>query len=56
VIDPTLPLEFGELPYPPDQQMHLAANIEPLVTATGWRPKIGLDEGLKRTVDWFRDH
>ena len=56
LIDPTLPLEFGELPYPPDQKMHLAANIERLVTVTGWCPKIGLDEGLKRTVDWYRDN
>jgi UDP-glucose 4-epimerase len=22
--------------------------------ATGWRPRIGLDEGLRRTLDWYR--
>jgi CDP-glucose 4,6-dehydratase len=23
---------------------------------TGWRPEIGLDEGLRRTLDWYRGH
>ena len=22
----------------------------------GWEPKIGLDEGLRKTIDWFRQH
>jgi dTDP-glucose 4,6-dehydratase len=22
----------------------------------GWRPRIGLEEGLDRTIDWYRDH
>jgi len=22
----------------------------------GWEPKVGLDEGLERTIDWYRDH
>ena len=21
-----------------------------------WRPRIGLDEGLKRTIDWYEGH
>ena len=24
--------------------------------ATGWRPQVALDEGLRRTVDWYRSH
>lgn len=23
---------------------------------TGWHPSVGLDEGLRRTIDWVRDH
>jgi CDP-glucose 4,6-dehydratase len=23
---------------------------------TGWEPRVGLDEGLRRTVDWYRAH
>lgn len=54
LIDPSLRLQFGELPYPPDQQMLLAANIDRLVTTTGWRPEVGIEDGLKRTVDWYK--
>lgn len=53
-IDPALPLGFGEVPYRPDQVMHLQADISRLRTATGWAPRIGLDEGLRRTVEWHR--
>ncbi|HKO43250.1 MAG TPA: NAD-dependent epimerase/dehydratase family protein [Pyrinomonadaceae bacterium] len=56
LIDPSLPLELGELPYPPDQQMRLAANIDRLITATGWRPEVGIEQGLKRTVNWYKHH
>lgn len=56
LIDPSLRLRFGELPYPPDQQMRLTANIDRLVTATGWRPEVNIEEGLKRTVDWYKHH
>jgi nucleoside-diphosphate-sugar epimerase len=53
-IDPTLPLGFGEVPYRPDQVMHLQADISRLRAVTGWAPRIGLDEGLRRTVEWHR--
>jgi nucleoside-diphosphate-sugar epimerase len=56
LIDPSLRLQFGELPYSSDQRMRLAANIDRLVTATGWRPEVGIEEGLKRTVDWYKRH
>ena len=56
LINPRLSLGFGELPYAPDQQMHLAANIDKLVDATGWRPLVGIEEGLQRTVDWYKVH
>jgi CDP-glucose 4,6-dehydratase len=23
---------------------------------TGWQPRVGLEEGLRRTIDWYRDH
>ncbi len=55
LIDPLAPLGLGELHYPPDQPMRLAGNIDRLTTASGWRPKITLEEGLKRTVDWYKN-
>lgn len=56
LIDPGLPLGFGELPYRPDQVMHLQADISRLKQATRWSPQVSLDEGLPRTVEWFREN
>ena len=56
LIDPNLPLGFGEMPYRPDQIMHLQADISRLQQATGWAPQVSLHEGLRRTVEWFKDN
>lgn len=53
-IDPTLPLGFSEVPYRPDQVMHLEAKIDRLQNATGWLPRIKLAEGIRRTVEWYQ--
>lgn len=45
---------FGTLPYGPDAIMHLQADIRRLTQATGWRPRVWLDEGLTLTVDSYR--
>jgi nucleoside-diphosphate-sugar epimerase len=54
LIDPSLPLGFGEMPYPPGQAMRLETSIDRLRAATGWRPRVGLDKGLRRTIEWYR--
>lgn len=54
LIDPSLSLGFGEVPYPCDQVMHLQTSIDRLRQATGWTPRVSIDEGLRRTVDWYR--
>ena len=56
LIDPGLPLGFGEVPYRPDQIMHLQADISRLRQVTGWSPQVSLDEGLRRTVEWYREN
>jgi nucleoside-diphosphate-sugar epimerase len=56
LIDTNLPFGFGEVPYRPDQIMHLQADISRLKQATGWAPQVSLDEGLRRTVAWFREN
>lgn len=55
-IDPALPIGFGEVPYRPDQVMHLEADITRLATAAAWRPSTDLATGLRNTVDWYRTH
>jgi UDP-glucose 4-epimerase len=54
-IDPSLPLGFGEVPYRPDQVMHLEANIGRL-RAIGWSPAMPLERGIAETVAWYREH
>jgi nucleoside-diphosphate-sugar epimerase len=55
LIDPTIALRFGELPYRADQVMHLEANVGRLKGETGWRPEVNLTEGLMRTVAWHKE-
>jgi UDP-glucose 4-epimerase len=53
LIDPDLPLGFGEVPYRSDQVMHLAANITRLKSINGWAPKFDFDTAIVKTVDWY---
>jgi len=55
LVDPALPLGFGEVPYRADQVMHLEADVRRLREATGWAPGTTLDDGLQRTVAWHRE-
>jgi UDP-glucose 4-epimerase len=54
LIDPSLPLDFGKIPYGPGQVMHLEADIHKLTHATGWQPKMSLAQGLARCVEAAR--
>lgn len=54
LIDPQLEIGFGEVPYAPGQVMHLEADVSKLRSATGWKPETSLQEGLRRTVEWFK--
>jgi UDP-glucose 4-epimerase len=53
MIDPNLPLGFGEVEYRPDQVMHLQADISRLNKVTGWLPEYDLDQAIKETVAWY---
>lgn len=53
IIDPSLPLGLGDIPYSPNQIMHLQADVSRL-RSLGWEPKISLVEGLHRTIDWLK--
>ena len=53
-INPELPLGFGEVPYRPDQVMHLLANIDLIQAATGWYPQISMQHGIQQTVEWSK--
>ena len=52
---PDMELVFGEIPFRPDQVMHMQANIERLKAATGWAPQVPFAAGIARTVAWYRE-
>ncbi len=52
---PGMELVFGEVPFRPDQVMHMQADNHRLRTVTGWSPRISIDEGLAQTVAWYRE-
>lgn len=54
IAAPDMKLVFGEVPFRPDQVMHMEADISRITSITGWRPRISIDEGLERTVAWHR--
>jgi UDP-glucose 4-epimerase len=56
LIDHRLPLGWGELSSPSLPIRSLEADISKFRRATGWGPRIPLEEGLRRTVEWFREN
>ena len=54
LIDPKFALQFGQMPFRPDQVTFLSAKTEALCSAIDWRPETGIPEGLAKTVEWFK--
>jgi nucleoside-diphosphate-sugar epimerase len=54
MIDPGLPLGFGDVPYSPGSPMSLEGSITKFRKATGWYPETDLQSGLRKTVEWHR--
>jgi nucleoside-diphosphate-sugar epimerase len=54
IINPALELGFGEKEYYPHQAMYLCADIRELEEDTGFKPVVGFEEGIERTIDWVR--
>lgn len=50
------PLEPRHLPARPGDVLRLLADSSLMDELTGFAPRVGLSEGLPRTVAWFREH
>ena len=40
----------------PGHDRRYALSSEKLMKETGWAPQTNFEEGLARTVDWYRNH
>jgi nucleoside-diphosphate-sugar epimerase len=52
---PGMKIGFGKKPYPRGQVMFLRADISRLTKDTSFQPKVSFKEGIRRTVEWYRE-
>jgi UDP-glucose 4-epimerase len=50
------PSTFDLKENPGDSDLHCLPDISHLKNDTGWTPKIGLKEGLEKTIEWYIDN
>ncbi len=53
-VNPELEIGLGELPYYPNQVMHLEADISNLTEDTGFVPQYSFEAGIRETVEWAK--
>ncbi|HEX4038293.1 MAG TPA: NAD(P)-dependent oxidoreductase [Acidobacteriaceae bacterium] len=53
IVQPGAKLDFGALPDRPLEPVRIAT-IAKTEKKIGWKPTVPLDEGLRRTVEWYR--
>lgn len=46
--------QYGQIPYRPGENMELYADTGKAKDILNWRPKISLNAGLRRTIDYYR--
>jgi UDP-glucose 4-epimerase len=48
-------VEIGALPYRPNEIQRMRGDGTRARQVLGWRPRVSLQEGLRITIEWFRD-
>jgi nucleoside-diphosphate-sugar epimerase len=48
-------VEIGALPYRPNEIQRMRGDGTRARQVLGWKPRISLEEGLRITIEWFRD-
>lgn len=54
LVNPTLAIGIGEVPYYENQIFNLEADISSLMEDTGYQPRYRFEEGIKETIKWIR--
>lgn len=47
-------LQFGALPYRPDEMMYLVADNKKAKAVLGWEPKTSLEKGIENMIRWYK--
>lgn len=55
-IDSDAELGIGDIPYGEKQVMYLCADIEKLTDDTGFVPEYDFDEGIRETIEWYKEN
>ena len=55
LIDPALELGIGEVPSMSEQTFSSCVNTYDLIRDTGFSPKVSFEEGIKRTIDYWKN-
>lgn len=53
---PNAKCNFGAVDYFPNQVMYLCADISDLQRDTGFEPMVSFEDGIKKTVDWYKNN
>jgi len=53
-MDVDIDIQYGAVPYREDQIMHLEADIEKISNQIDWMPMVGIDDGLEKTINWWK--
>lgn len=48
--------QLGKKPYRSNESMALYANRTAAMKKLGWNPKVSLEHGLNKTIDWFQEN
>lgn len=54
-INSDINLKLGAVPYSKNQVMNLTVDISKLTNDTGFYPEIEFEEGIRRTINWYKD-
>jgi UDP-glucose 4-epimerase len=55
VLNIDVVMNYGQLPYTENQVMYLCADIEDLCEDIGFKPEISFEQGIQRTLNWYKE-
>lgn len=55
-VDPSSRVGLGDIPYPANQVMYLCADTSALQKDTGFIRRVSFEEGVQKTIRWYREH